>query len=440
MHNILIVNFHSSANKGDAGILTTTISILRDELPSARFVVFCHTPEMDGKVIDCKTCHHIYPPNRRRGAFGRILYLLRFAGASTRLFLWAKLPGRLRRRTIRLFPKSMREQLGEYLDADLVVSCGGGYFNWDGREGVFRLLLSVRLAQWLGKPTVLWPMSIGPFCPKGNSSRLWAILARFITGWMAGICRDSETVMCREATSLDFVKKLGIREPKAKLVPDSAFMIAPDKTDVDALLKTAGVMNDGPLIGITVRPWFFHKSVGGKDSLDQVLRSIAEGLDALIEREGCRVIFWPQVIGPLSAVDDRLVARRIREIATRKDRIHLVEDDLLPSALAACYDRMNILIGMRMHSNIFALAQHVPVLALEYLPKTSGIMRMLGLGEWVMETGEVSSDRISSRGSELLRRREEIRSLLPEKIERLRDQLREAAREVALLITQGSDK
>ena len=38
-----------------------------------------------------------------------------------------------------------------------------------------------------------------------------------------------------------------------------------------------------------------------------------------------------------------------------------------------------------MHSNIFALSETVPVIAIGYLHKTRGIASMLGMDRWVLD-------------------------------------------------------
>jgi colanic acid/amylovoran biosynthesis protein len=45
-----------------------------------------------------------------------------------------------------------------------------------------------------------------------------------------------------------------------------------------------------------------------------------------------------------------------------------------------------------MHSNIFAMSQNVPVIAIGYLHKTLGIAEMVGIGEWVIDIQSVVGD------------------------------------------------
>jgi colanic acid/amylovoran biosynthesis protein len=56
-----------------------------------------------------------------------------------------------------------------------------------------------------------------------------------------------------------------------------------------------------------------------------------------------------------------------------------------PKLIRSAYGFMDIFLGTRMHSNIFAISQGVPTLAIAYLYKTTGIMQDLGLNEWTVD-------------------------------------------------------
>ena len=51
-----------------------------------------------------------------------------------------------------------------------------------------------------------------------------------------------------------------------------------------------------------------------------------------------------------------------------------------------------VILGLRMHANIAALAMGVPTFAIAYSRKTLGIMRMLGQERWVSDIDTLSSE------------------------------------------------
>jgi len=69
-----------------------------------------------------------------------------------------------------------------------------------------------------------------------------------------------------------------------------------------------------------------------------------------------------------------------------------------------------------MHSNIFALSQGVPLIAIAYFHKTWGIMQMLGLERWVIDIEAVTPEGLINKLVELWQEREQIKQLIKIKV------------------------
>jgi colanic acid/amylovoran biosynthesis protein len=65
-----------------------------------------------------------------------------------------------------------------------------------------------------------------------------------------------------------------------------------------------------------------------------------------------------------------------------------------------------------MHSNIFALSEGVPVIAIGYQHKTRGIAEMAGMGDWVIEIQAVDETLLVARMEALWEQRLKIREQL----------------------------
>lgn len=63
---------------------------------------------------------------------------------------------------------------------------------------------------------------------------------------------------------------------------------------------------------------------------------------------------------------------------------------------------MSYFIGTRMHSNIFALSSGIKTLAISYEPKTEGIMKDLGLSEYVIKIENVNSRILNEKFNKLI--------------------------------------
>jgi colanic acid/amylovoran biosynthesis protein len=87
---------------------------------------------------------------------------------------------------------------------------------------------------------------------------------------------------------------------------------------------------------------------------------------------------------------------------------------------------MDIFIGTRMHSNIFALSQVVPVIAIGYQPKTQGILRMVGMEQWNLPIEQVEVQTLIRTLDDLWARRDELRVQLQARIPALIEEANQA--------------
>jgi len=89
-----------------------------------------------------------------------------------------------------------------------------------------------------------------------------------------------------------------------------------------------------------------------------------------------------------------------------------------------------MLLGTRFHSVIFSLTSYVPVLAIEYEHKTSGIMHDLKLEEWVIKIEDATARNLTALLQKLARHQPEYRAHLHKYLPRY---LRKAQKTAALL-------
>ena len=105
----------------------------------------------------------------------------------------------------RLFPTEVRAELQALEDADLVVSCSGGYLNGTGTVSgdlsVYCTLAPITLAERLGTPVIFAPQSVGPF----GHERQRRCAKRAL--------KDANLVLVREDVSYALVQSLGVARP-----------------------------------------------------------------------------------------------------------------------------------------------------------------------------------------------------------------------------------
>jgi colanic acid/amylovoran biosynthesis protein len=161
-------------------------------------------------------------------------------------------------------------------------------------------------------------------------------------------------------------------------------------------------------------------------------RSISLAIAGFLEEHGGSVLLFAHVFGSPWVADDRQVIRRIAQsLGGLTGRVVMMDDSNDPHLLSAAYSRLDVLLGTRMHSNIFALSQGVPCLAVGYLHKTRGMMRMLDLEQWCLDVSGARGDCVARRLAELWRSRKAVRLHLARIIPSLAEQSEKVAQMIA---------
>ncbi len=405
MTRVLVTNVYSARNAGDAAIVLGMIDCLRRTpgFEDAEIALSSadHRGDAAAYPVPVEPSFHSLKDACRGGPRLRCLYFLKVLAPLS--LLWAG-AWRLARWDLPV-PRGLRRLLRCYARSDLVIAAGGGYLYTTSRlHGNVMLLIhlhSFRLAALLGKPVYLWAQSIGPFAA-GYQARMVRLALRAV-----------RLVEVREDLSRDLVAGWELKVP-VREAADAAFLLPAAEPDADLGLATRG---DSPRVGMTVRRWF-------RDPAQQLdyQRTMAAFADRLVQEYNAEVVFVPQVTAVRQHDDDRRAAREVAGLMTRTDRARVIEDELSAPQVKWLCGRMDLFVGTRMHSNIFALSLGVPTLAISYQPKTDGIMAQLGLGAFVLPITGLSPghlwqafDHLRESAGEV---REKLRRVIPEQTAR----------------------
>jgi colanic acid/amylovoran biosynthesis protein len=363
--NIIISHVYSSDNKGDAALTSVLIHDLKRKFPKATITILrLESVQKNGffEGVPEKPSFMYYGLNTYRNPAGKLLYVLYMMSATLVAATWLRATGRYL-----YLPAHLRELLRLYAQADLIVPVGGGYIR--SRKGLLNrwniplLLHPLLLGSLLGKLTVLYSQSVGPF-QNGFEERMVAFVLKRMT-----------LILLREDTSVALLARLGVTYNVSRAI-DSGFLLRSNRAvDVRQLYHIpAGKL----LIGVTVRSWL----EGAAQTRYE--KAIAQSLDQLVRDANAYVLFIPQVTAT-KGDDDRIVSRRVQNFMRHTGATTLIDDAPDHYRIKAIYDNLDILLGTRFHSVIFSLTSYVPVLAIEYEHKTSGIMRDLQLEGWVVK-------------------------------------------------------
>jgi colanic acid/amylovoran biosynthesis protein len=382
---IVISHVYSSYNNGDAAILSAQLDQLRHKFPQAQFQILSVDNIEAGYKFDGIPVSNALMFEVVSSANSRPKKLVLAVTMMICTAIWAML---FRSVHIRLpLPAPWRAPLRIMSESDLQVCVGGGYLRAkkDTVSTLMLLLLfhQIWLARTLGKPVMLYAQSFGPY-PKRIQYKLAAAGLRYAT-----------LILVREANSRDLLARMGLADGHVIQVPDSAFLFSPDLC-FDPWPLIGERQSGEQIVGVTARAWL---PGAGQHAYE---RAMAEFIDRLSRGPGVKVVVIPQVTATEQNDDDRVVGRRIRELIGSDSNVVFVEQQLTHYEIKAVFACLDYLVGTRFHSVIFALTAGVPALAIEYEHKTSGIMRDLGLEDWVLHIEDVTADRLAALFSGLM--------------------------------------
>ena len=158
-------------------------------------------------------------------------------------------------------------------------------------------------------------------------------------------------------------------------------------------------------------------------------RQLAEALDKFVRSERGRVVFVPFQTLETEKENDVAVAERIAAQLSSQADVTVVEEHLTPGEIKEVIAGCDLVVGMRLHSVVFAAQAGVPVVALSYDPKVSALMERIGIPEFDFPLRNIQSAGLPGLMTQALRRKPEIAASLRAASEEL---ARQAARNVEL--------
>lgn len=352
MKKVLLTGTASAHNKGDATMQLVVSTELEAALgDDVRVAIASPSPSFDVSAYPDRL---VIASVRRSRLFPVSLAAAGLWGALNRVF------------GVRADAVLFTDELRWTESADLVVDLSGDMLTEDyGFLVGFSHFIPLIMARWLRTPYVICAQSIGPF------SRLTPI-ARWIL-------RRAADITIREDVTRERVAGLGL---ELETTADVSFLLEPDRVGAAEVLEAAGVPGDKRLVGLSVSPILKERYESAHPG-ESFAQAIAESVNTALEGEDVHIVLIPHVTGPAERHDDRIVAR---EVAPLLDPDHTrLEGEIPPRVLKGVIARCDVVLGARMHANMGALSQGVPVVALSYSHKTQGIMDSFGQGDLVVD-------------------------------------------------------
>ena len=242
--------------------------------------------------------------------------------------------------------------LGALRRADAFISGGGSLLqDVTSAKSMMYYLAVLRLARWLRVPTYIYAQGVGPI-------------------------RDRTRFGPMVRSAFDACRYISVRDEESKALVAS-FGVAPERIDVvpdpvmgmGLSLERRTADGAGTRIGVSLRYW--------RDDRRE-LAAVAEGLAAALNaRPDARVALLPFHL-PSDKQASEEAAAKLAALGVPADRIEVHAGTEHPRDMLREVAACDVLLGMRLHSLIYAATAGVPPIAISYDPKIDQFMKRLG--------------------------------------------------------------
>ncbi|NTW88273.1 MAG: hypothetical protein HGB26_03935 [Desulfobulbaceae bacterium] len=389
MKNIILMHCYSDENRGDAGIIDSTCHLFRDCSDNDNIII---NGVSTFNILDIRfRDHHYFTRLSLDGLLPsffpepfikideskspNILHkLITFSSYFIKSIFLCIMPSLTISRII--YSKHENQTFKEIMKSDAVVSKGGSFlYSLKGINGdlfLIRMLMQLVVPIRFGKPVFIFCQSVGPF--ENIASR---ILFKWVISRVKGC-------YLRETGCLKYFNQYGFDKSKVSVVTDAAFYYS--KTIKEKKISY-GVLKK---VGITARPHVFINTEGK----DNYINALVDYVIWVVKSKGAKVYLVPQVIGPSNQEDDRVALAEIYNRLPHEilDGVEWISDNLSPAQLIEVYRELDLLVGTRLHSVIFALCSGTKVIGIAYHgTKSQGILGDLGISSNVLSIESISS-------------------------------------------------
>ncbi|MGN1097622.1 MAG: polysaccharide pyruvyl transferase CsaB [Clostridia bacterium] len=298
--------------------------------------------------------------------------------------------------------------LWEMRKAKLLISGGGSLIqDATSTKSLLYYLAIISAAKALGLKVMLYANGMGPISDK-NVSKVTRVLNKV------------DLITLRENVSMNEIVRCKVTKPRVEVTADPAYLLKPCGDErTGELLRDFGAEGK-KLVAISVREW---KTAG-----EDFEKEIAAAADMLCE-DGYLPVFFP-----MQTVRDLPISQSIR--ARMKHGSALVDKELSVSEMLGVIGACRAVIGMRLHSLIFASSVNVPMIGIIYDPKIRGSMDYMNQPRYI-EAERVTARELYAMTAECLNDSGEIRKKLAAENEILREKANKNAVMALELLKEG---
>lgn len=316
--------------------------------------------------------------------------------------------------------KEVREALKE---SDGLISGGGSLLqDATGLKSIPYYLGVIKLAQWLKKPTFIYAQGIGP------------VNRKIFNPMIKSVFKACTYVSVRDEQSADYLRGLGLQWNQIHVVPDPVMGLplpeakvesgagtvsADASTEANRVEPSSGGHTKLPVIGVSVRFW---------ESDRKELTAIAAGLKKLCSKRAVHLRFLPFHL-PIDEQASRFLMELLGDVTSKGSEVSITQDLTDPQLMLEEVSKCDLVIGMRLHSLIYAASQYVPPVGISYDPKIDQFLLRLD-SEPAGDTSSLDGDKLAKTVVGLLDQRSQWLKEHEEGITQLKQEARVPAQQI----------
>lgn len=240
---------------------------------------------------------------------------------------------------------------------------------------VLKMALSAKI------PVMLYANGVGPVNKQKNKELVAKILNKV------------DVITLRDEQSLDTVKSMGVTGNIVVTADPALSMNGIDESIARKLLRDEGVIDGVRLLGISIREF--------KECSEKFWQEFLCGVDEI-----CKIHNLTPLWMPLKHPDDIEISKTIQ--SKMKTKGYVLEKAYSAEEIVGITGCCEMIIGMRLHSLIYAATQNVPTLNISYDPKVSGFVDYLGTST-ALDINDLTKEKLIAEADEIIKNYEDIK-------------------------------
>lgn len=289
-----------------------------------------------------------------------------------------------------VYRNSFKEVFNAIKNTDILLSGGGSLIqDITSSKSLWYYLSIIFFGILLRKKVYIVGQGIGPLEHKYNR-----LLSRFIL-------RRVDLITVRDKDSMIFLKELNI-EKNVILAADPVVDLAPcNEERLEEILRNEGIDKEKYIV-VCTREW-------GNNELSRV--ELAKAVDDISKKYNLEVVFLPFYYNKDDSESEK-VANYL------KSPYKIIKNKYEPKEILGIVKNCQLLIGIRLHSLVFALVSLVPFIGISYDPKIDGFLKSINLKSFKID--KFSSDELVNYAESILDNRDNFVDNLKIHLEELR--------------------